>query len=270
MLYDENQEFGGGGPDDEMKKKKAKQPGAPATTGQPGQAAAAPQMPQTFAEKQKMGLARPPMPSIQTPRLDPRINPIPSAPPARLDPRINPMVPPQGAAQPGGQVLTKRAVPGGINPWTGERVPGGEGVQMAPGGSIITSTAPNAPGAGAPPAGTPNFDPMEWFRQQVLGGSQNVLERSKAYLGGQIDDDYDVREQRLREEMASRGLGDSTVYGGRMQDLNVGRRSAQEGLGERLALEDLQRQQGMVDRMVGMDAESRNYLLQLLGFGYGG
>lgn len=270
MRYDQQpqQDFGMDGYETDPEQSQIKQPRQPAQAQPPaggGMAAPRPQaQPQTFAQMQRAGMARPPMggnPMLQAMARRFSVGPMGMASTgrqyqaqrnARVAPTVQPMAPNTGAPV-APSMAGESAIPAGP-------------------GSIITTTAPASagPAASTPTAPANGFDPMEWFRQQVMGGSQNVLDRSMNYLGGQIDDEYTQRERSLRNEMAQRGLADSTVYGGRMQDLNVGRRSAKADLGERLALEDLQRRTGLVDRMVGMDADSRDYLLRLLGFGYGG
>lgn len=54
--------------------------------------------------------------------------------------------------------------------------------------------------------------------------------------GRAIDDEFSQRETAAREEMIARGLGDSSILGGRLQDLNVAKRSAQQGLAETLGI----------------------------------
>ncbi len=257
MRYDTqpDEDFGGGGfLEDETRRATPRTTAAPGAQVRPIAQQPTTAGPRTFSEMQRAGMARPPMPGFglagQRPMPYGGVGGVfrgakPPAPTATVAPRINPM--------------TSTASPGVGQP-TGAAMP------MGPGGTL----QPVGPTVGPTAGGAPAFDPMEWLRQQVMGGSQNVLDRSMAYLGGQIDDQFNLEEQRLREDMARRGLADSTVYGGRMQDLNVSRRSAKSDLGERLALQDLERRQGMVGQMAGMDAEMRNYLLQLLGFGYGG
>lgn len=61
-----------------------------------------------------------------------------------------------------------------------------------------------------------------------------VIKMTFDRLAGSIDDQYDQENVRIHEDMARRGLQDSTVYGGRLQDSNVMRRSAKTDLGERI------------------------------------
>lgn len=228
---------------------------------------AQPQQPQTFSQMQKAGRARPPMQMMNLGQWGGMMRPPSGAQAPR--PAGLPNIP--GFANAFQRLQANRA-----GAQSGPRVPMLNGITDLR-NRIQTkrdeATAPAAPAAPAAPTQTQptnGFDPMEWFRQQVMGGSDDALKRSQAYLGGQIDDQFNLKEQQLRDEMAARGLGDSTVYGGRMQDLNVGRRSAQSDLGERLALDDLERKRGMVQNMANLDENTRQYLLQLLNVGYGG
>lgn len=140
-------------------------------------------------------------------------------------------------------------------------------------------------------------------------GSQDV-KNLYSDLGGNIDDQFNVERQQLGEEMAKRGLGTSTIYGGRLNDLNIGQRTAKEELAKNLATNYAQTlgnyQQGAVNtgNTVGTTAQNnslgwlsslmgygqnafnndvttnalnqnatnnyQNYILQLLGLGYGG
>lgn len=54
-------------------------------------------------------------------------------------------------------------------------------------------------------------------------------------LSGQIDDEYTLKGRQVDEQMAARGFYDSTMAGGQLHDLNVGRRSAKTDLAQRIA-----------------------------------
>lgn len=56
-------------------------------------------------------------------------------------------------------------------------------------------------------------------------------------LSGGIDDQFDLDQGKLKEEMASRGLTDSSIGAGRLSDLTIGRRSAKTQLASQLATE---------------------------------
>jgi hypothetical protein len=76
--------------------------------------------------------------------------------------------------------------------------------------------------------------------------------RSYGRLSQDIDDSYAQQETALREEMARRGLADSSIQGGRLQDLNVAKRSAREELATQLL--DRQAQTGAQDRLAAITA----------------
>jgi hypothetical protein len=59
-------------------------------------------------------------------------------------------------------------------------------------------------------------------------------------LGQNIDDQYAQQQTALREEMASRGLSDSSIMGGRLADLNVGQRQARTELANQLGIQRAQ------------------------------
>jgi hypothetical protein len=131
-----------------------------------------------------------------------------------------------------------------------------------------------------------------------------------ARLGGEIDDEYSLNEGRLGEEMARRGLGFSTNYGGRLQDLNIGKRDAKTrmgqdllhqyatrygedtrgaiGLGNQIGTQNQNNAQSWLAQLMGYGQQAfdndfktnalnqstadsyRNWILQMLGMGYGG
>ena len=136
-------------------------------------------------------------------------------------------------------------------------------------------SSPNVPAPGTPnaPTGTSptggngflqDLLPMLFAganRQNPYGTQQ--LQDSYNWLGGQIDDQYDVRRQELGEEMARRGLGASTIYGGRLNDLNIGQRTARENLGY-----DLTQRQASGESQAGRDR--LDYIRSLIGYGQQG
>lgn len=265
MRYLENQEQDFGVMPNEMgtaKPKKPKKPGA--VPGGTDPKMAQPAAPQTFAQMREAGYARPPMPMpgrIARPPMGPRAAPVPTATlaPRRLDETF---APPPGAAP-------------GVAPVG----PGGMVTHQASDFGIGTPATP--PAGGAPtPSGSPDFDPMDWLRQQITGGAQGEMGRAYDYLGGRIDDDYDMRQKSLEEEMANRGLADSVgegMYSGRTTDLNVGRRSAKEDLAERLGGNSFSNSMSALQQMLGLgqqgfenDMNYNQWLMQMLGLGYGG
>lgn len=167
----------------------------------------------TFSSMQRQGQARPPAPTpypAPAPAPYPAPAPAPAAPPVSYQPR--PITPPPVTVP-----------PAGANPPT-----------AVPGGTPLTEGAGNM--------GSPNilatlmqnyFHPTQ---SPVTGGIQqqlmSLLQKPSAYDSDQakatferlrqgLDEGYGVDQQKLREEMARRGLGDSTVYGGRLGDLSV-------------------------------------------------
>lgn len=87
----------------------------------------------------------------------------------------------------------------------------------------------------AAPTGAPND-----LRSYIMGILQNpttdTMEQQRVERAARgIDDEYALKDQQIREDMARRGLLDSTTYGGRLQDLNVSKRSAKEEALSKLA-----------------------------------
>jgi hypothetical protein len=202
-------------PDDEEAKKKA------AAGTSVGAAVAQPQQPQTFAQMQQAGLARPPAPMT------------------------NPMLsyPSYGSAD------------GSRNPYstTGERN------TMTPfGGAGSTLTADQVEGFGSSPGGSmegtlkqawEGYKPQEFgtgkdtemsgkIREMLMKAMGNpsrydsdVAKQSFDMLSGDIDDDYNARDQNLRESISSRGLGaigDGTIGTSDQRFQNLQRRSAKQ------------------------------------------
>ncbi len=78
-------------------------------------------------------------------------------------------------------------------------------------------------------------------------------------VGGRgIDDDFALQQTRLGEEMAGRGLSDSSIRGGRTADLNVGQRSAKTALMDSLLTKQ-------ADKADAAKAASIANALQLMG-----
>ncbi len=92
---------------------------------------------------------------------------------------------------------------------------------------------------------------------------------------GNIDDQYALQQKALSEDMARRGLGNSTIFGGNLEDLNIGKRSAQTALSEDLAHQYAQSlgqyQTGAVNtgNTVGNTAQQaqQSWIQQLMGYG---
>ena len=129
-----------------------------------------------------------------------------------------------------------------------------------------------APSTGAPAVGTmPRFTgDINAYIGEALNnpGGYSFDETRKLYerLGQNIDDDFSQQERSLRNEMAARGLSDSSIYGGRMQDLNVGRRQARQDLLQTLGSQQAQalfgQQTGFLDRLLGVRGQDQTAAYQ--------
>lgn len=107
-------------------------------------------------------------------------------------------------------------------------------VQQPPQQPYQPSYQPPAPYSGGGGVGGATQDMlMQMFRQPSGYGADEVKQWYDR--GGQdIDDQYTQDERGMREEMARRGLSDSSVLGGRLADLNVQKRSARQDLADSL------------------------------------
>lgn len=87
-------------------------------------------------------------------------------------------------------------------------------------------------------------------------------------LGQNIDDQYAQQDTRLREEMASRGLSDSSIQGGRLADLNVGKREAKTELANQLGIQRAQDFAQQRNAAIGLGLQGQQQALQrALGYG---
>ena len=181
-------------------------------------------------------------------------------------------------------------VPTGVAPYAQPMQPQAPTEQVNPPMPVYQAQPPmqqpmqqQAPGAtpGAPAVGTmPQFTgDINAYLGQALNnpGGYSFDETKKLYerLGQNIDDDFSQRNVALREEMAARGLSDSSIQGGRLADLNVGRRSAQQdllqGLGSQQAQALFGQQTGFLDRLLGLRGQDQTAAYQQgqLGLGQG-
>lgn len=175
----------------------------------------------TFSTLQRQGVARPPAPAPM-PASPTGVTRVPLPPPTMARPPLQP----RPVSQPPVTVP-----PGGAYP-TGDKGP----VTAVPvGGPIFTE---------GPGFMQPQFNIGDILKQRYLNPQQSpvdqsiqqrvmqLLQKPSAYDSDQakttferlrqgLDESYDVDQQKLKEEMASRGLGDSTIYGGRLGDLSV-------------------------------------------------
>lgn len=259
-------------------------PAQPVTASTPAQQ---PVAPQTFADMQKAGMARPPMPQPSRPadanpwQIPAYTGPsAPELPPADTNPWQNPYpasgITPGGISTPpsggiGDPIRTPPVFTGPDSPPAGgpgdPSIPGGI---TGPGGGGITAPPPSGantadpyssplalPSAGGssafdlgqnltdrytgyqpPGTFTPSGNPLD---SQTQGSIADFLSNPSRYgsdalksnydlLGGQIDDEYNAKDQSLKADMASRGLGDSTIYGNDQRYQNLLRRSAKGDL----------------------------------------
>jgi hypothetical protein len=166
-------------------------------------------------------------------------------------------------------------------------------------GGVVGTPSTTAPGTSAPATSAGGFDIQNFLTQGVQGqgpGSQvqsatnqailNQLQNPNPYnsqtvqdaykwLSGNIDDQYALQQKQLAEDAARRGLGASTIYAGNLNDLNIGKRSAQETLAQNLA-QNLAQSQGQyqanainqgLSGATNSQTSAQNWLSQLLGYG---
>lgn len=108
--------------------------------------------------------------------------------------------------------------------------------------------------------------------------NSDAVKSAYNWLGGNIDDQYNLQRQQLGEEMARRGLGASTIYGGRLNDLNIGQRSAKESMAQDLAQQMAKSQQSATGQAIsqgltgGTTAQGNqlDWLSALMGYGQQG
>lgn len=81
-------------------------------------------------------------------------------------------------------------------------------------------------------------------------------------LSGQIDDDFNQRDTRINEEMARRGIYDSSIAGGRLADSNIARRSASVELADRLAQQQAEKFDQARQAAVGLGLTNQNQMFQ--------
>lgn len=101
-------------------------------------------------------------------------------------------------------------------------------------------------------------------------GSDQVMQTYNR-LGQNIDDQYAQQKQATDEEMARRGLYDSTLAGGKLHDLNIGQRDAKTALAQQLATSQAQDYSGARSQAIAQalqaQGQDQNYGLQQQQFG---
>lgn len=107
--------------------------------------------------------------------------------------------------------------------------------------------------------------------------NSDAVQQTYNNLGGQIDDEYALEQQGLTNNMAARGLSDSSIAGGKLSDLNIGKRSAKEQLAASLATQQAQDLSGATSNAINLGlsgsgqqqtASAQNYAQQLQGLGF--
>lgn len=117
-------------------------------------------------------------------------------------------------------------------------------------------------GTGAAPAGGGSVNSLT--EQSIKDALQNPsafdneqVRNLYNRLGQDIDDQFRQQEVAMREEMAGRGLSDSSIMGGRLADLNVGRRTASAELANRLGIQRAQDFANARAQAIGMGQQQR-------------
>ena len=88
------------------------------------------------------------------------------------------------------------------------------------------------------------------------------VQRLYEQMGQGIDDRFRQEQTALEEQMAARGLSDSSILGGRLADLNVGRRSARTELANQLLTQRAQDLAQSRNAAIGLGMQSRNAALE--------
>lgn len=254
----------------------------------------------TFSQMQQNGMPRPAPPTTGLRLLS---GGVPTrTQPTSADP--NPAQPEPGMT-PFGQSLMARYQnyrgPGGFQSQTGRQgapvyrpgtrpMQGGPGFQNAPTPYGRTQVpggyAPGVSDARYNRVGSPmmretgGFSPGQsavtpQLQQMILRSLQNpsaygadAVQQSFNRLSGQIDDDFRQQETSLEEDMARRGLADSSIRGGRLQDLNVAKRSARTELADRLVERQAETQSADTARAIAqaMGFDSQGFNQGLAGY----
>ncbi|MGJ0510255.1 MAG: hypothetical protein ACR652_24685 [Methylocystis sp.] len=127
----------------------------------------------------------------------------------------------------------------GANPFTPQGFQGSYQAQQAPGAQFTPQfQGPNNPLANQ------TTGAVQSFLQNPNGFNSDAVKQSYGYLSGQIDQDFNQGQLALRDEMAKRGLSESSINGERSNILLGNRRSAQEDLASRLLTQQAESQTG--------------------------
>jgi len=183
------------------------------------QAGAVPQP--TFAEKQKMGQARPAPPAAQA---------APATQQVPLLQRVKKQLGGVEVAIPGGPTWTKTAADRSLPAAAPSAAPAAAPEAAATGAGTMAPmkppvTVPTTPAAPTAPAAPTGASLARTLQEQLTGMLQPggytdaEFERLKAAQEANLKAEYGAEQQRLNEELARRGLSASSIGGGRMGDL---------------------------------------------------
>ena len=137
----------------------------------------------------------------------------------------------------------------GIGPGTPNNF--GMGGQQNYGGPTATQAALNTGGPNAPTAANQQLQHSDPFGGALTTKLTDAINNPSAYnsdvvqdtygmLNRQLSEGFDVERQKIQEEMARRGLGDSTIYGGRLGDVAIQQGRAQADLAQKLLTQQAQ------------------------------
>lgn len=118
--------------------------------------------------------------------------------------------------------------------------------------------------AGASGGSTGAFDVNSQMQQSLSEALKNpsgfdnaAVQQLYDRMGQNIDDQYAQQQTALREEMAGRGLSDSSIMGGRLADLNVGQRQARTELANQLGIQRAQDYATQRNALLGLGLQNR-------------
>lgn len=101
-----------------------------------------------------------------------------------------------------------------------------------PGSVVAGSPAPG--GASGSALGSQIQSALQGLLANPTAYGTDAMQREYEAGARQIDDQFTLQQKALNEEMARRGLYDSSIAAGNLSDLNIGKRSAQVELMDRL------------------------------------
>ena len=153
---------------------------------------------------------------------------------------------------------------------------GGGAADGAAGGGTPAGGAAGAPagagGGGAPAgaAGGAGGASVDALTGQALADAlrnpsafdNEAVQQAYSRMGQDIDDRFSQQQTALREEMAARGLSDSSIMGGRLSDLNGGQRQARTELATQLGMQRAQDFAGARNAAIGLGMQSQGNALQ--------